>query len=285
MKQYRHILEVNLAILMISTSGPLGRALDLNPIQGIFWRAFFALFFLGGYVYFKKFPMRIEDTKDLKTIVFSGVLMGIHWVTYFFALQWSGVAIGMLSLFTYPVITAFLEPLLLKVAFDKKQIFLALLICVGIYLIAPNLEEGGTNYAGIAIGLFSAFCYALRNVILKRQASKYNGSVIMTYQMGITLILLFPSLLFFDIAKVPSQIPILLALALFTTTVGHTLFIKSFQYFSIATVSILSGMQPILGIIMAFLFLGEVPSMQTVVGGLIILSTVAIEGFFALKRT
>lgn len=50
-------------------------------------------------------------------LILAGLFMGIHWVTYFYALQWSNVAIGMLSLFTYPVITAFLEPLFFKTHF------------------------------------------------------------------------------------------------------------------------------------------------------------------------
>ena len=55
--------------------------------------------------------------------------MGTHWVTYFYALQWSNVAIGMLSLFTYPVITALLEPLFFNTRFQLRHLILGALLC------------------------------------------------------------------------------------------------------------------------------------------------------------
>lgn len=265
-------------MLLIATSGPLGKALELNPLQGIWWRALFSLFFIGVFIFLKGWSIKMHSFKDLKIISLGGILMAAHWVTYFFALQWAGVAIGMLSLFTYPVITAFLEPVLLKVKFDPKQLILALLICVGIYLIVPDFNFSNSSSKGLLIGLLSAFFYALRNISLKRPSSKYPGSVLMGYQMLATLVILAPSLFLFDIHLVKSQLPILLALALFTTTIGHTLFISSFKYFSISTASILSSVQPVFGIVMAFLFLGEVPALTTIIGGLIILSTVVVEG-------
>ena len=64
--------------------------------------------------------------------------MTTHWVTYFYALQWSNVAIGMLSLFTYPVITALLEPLILKTKFQKHHLILGFIVLIGVYFLAPD---------------------------------------------------------------------------------------------------------------------------------------------------
>jgi len=47
--------------------------------------------------------------------------MGGHWITYFYALKLSNVAIGMLSLFAYPIFTALLEPFFIKVKFDSHN--------------------------------------------------------------------------------------------------------------------------------------------------------------------
>jgi len=277
--------ELNLALLLIATSGPLGRSLTMNPFQSIWWRALLSLFILIVIIKWSKFNWSLKKIKDRKTLLLSGVLMAIHWVTYFYALQLSGIAIGMLSLFTYPVITAFLEPLFTKHKVNLIQVLLAIIICLGMYLILPEFSLENTKTQGILWGTLSALSYSLRNLVLKSSVNNVEAPVIMFYQMLVTTILLFPSLFFFPLDEVPSALPALLSLALFTTCLGHSLFIRSFKNFSVSTVSILSSIQPVYGIILGILFLNETPSITTLIGGVLILSTVVIEGVLSTKKS
>ena len=104
----KHLLELNLAILVISTSGALGKYISLSPPIIIWGRCFLATLFLGIFIRYKKINLKITNKKDLQTIVISSLFLWAHLVTYFYALHLSNVAIGMLSLFTFPVITALL---------------------------------------------------------------------------------------------------------------------------------------------------------------------------------
>ena len=277
--------ELNLALLLIATSGPLGRSLTMNPFQSIWWRALLSLFILIVIIKWSKFNWNLKKIKGRKTLLLSGVLMAIHWVTYFYALQLSGIAIGMLSLFTYPVITAFLEPLFTKHKVNLIQVLLAIIICLGMYLILPEFSLENTKTQGILWGTLSALSYSLRNLVLKSSVNNVEAPVIMFYQMLVTALLLFPSLFFFPLDEVPSALPALLSLALFTTCLGHSLFIRSFKNFSVSTVSILSSIQPVYGIILGILFLNETPSITTLIGGVLILSTVVIEGVLSTKKS
>lgn len=277
--------ELNLALLLIATSGPLGRSLTMNPFQSIWWRALLSLFILIVIIKWRKFNWSLKKIKGRKTLLLSGVLMAIHWVTYFYALQLSGIAIGMLSLFTYPVITAFLEPLFTKHKVNLIQVLLAIIICLGMYLILPEFSLENTKTQGILWGTLSALSYSLRNLVLKSSVNNVEAPVIMFYQMLVTALLLFPSLFFFPLDEVPSALPALLSLALFTTCLGHSLFIRSFKNFSVSTVSILSSIQPVYGIILGILFLNETPSITTLIGGILILSTVVIEGVLSTKKS
>jgi drug/metabolite transporter (DMT)-like permease len=277
--------ELNLALLLIATSGPLGRSLTMNPFQSIWWRALLSLLILIVIIKWSKFNWSVKKIKGQKTLLLSGVLMAIHWVTYFYALQLSGIAIGMLSLFTYPVITAFLEPLFTKNKVNLIQVLLAIIICLGMYLILPEFSLENTKTQGILWGTLSALSYSLRNLVLKSSVNNIEAPVIMFYQMLVTALLLLPSLFFFPLDKVPSALPALLSLALFTTCLGHSLFIRSFKNFSISTVSILSSIQPVYGIILGVLFLNETPSITTLIGGVLILSTVVIEGVLSTKKS
>ena len=210
--------------------------------------------------------------------------MGLHWIFYFYSLRLSNVAIGMLSLFTYPIITSFLEPLILKTKLQRIHLLLGLLVLGGIYFLVPDFNMKNDYALAVLLGFFSAVFYALRNILLKSKVGNYNGSVLMTYQVAIIGILLLPALYWTDVEMIISQWKGLLALALFTTAIGHTLFLRSFKHFSITTASIISSVQPVYGIIIGALFLSEIPSWSTIFGGLLILSSVVIESVRSYEK-
>lgn len=263
-------------MLFISTSGVLGRYIDLPVPVTIGSRAVLAFLVLWLYCKYRNIRMGIAAS-DRLVVFASGVLMGLHWITYFYALQRSNVAIGMLSLFTYPIFTAFLEPLVLKTPFQRIHLVLGALVLCGIYFLVPDFDLENSHTFAVGLGMLSAFFYALRNVIMKQKVATYDGSLLMCYQSGVVGILLLPALFFFDLTSMMTQWPALVTLAVLTTAVGHTLFLRSFKNFSITTASIISSIQPVYGILLGALFLQEIPALSTVIGGLLILSAVVVE--------
>lgn len=270
------LLEINIAMIFVSTSGALGRYIELPVPLTIGSRAILAFLLLWVFCKWKGISLQLHK-KDRLMVIASGALMGLHWITYFYALKLSNVAIGMLSLFTYPIITAFLEPLLLKTKFQKIHVVLGVLVLCGIYFLVPDFDLQNSYTLAVVIGIISALFYALRNLILKNKVGTYNGSMLMCYQMAVTAFLLLPTFFIFDIQNVVGQWKGLLTLALITTAIGHTLFLNNFKYFSVTTLSILSSIQPIYGILIGAVFLLETPDFMTIVGGLFILLAVVIE--------
>jgi drug/metabolite transporter (DMT)-like permease len=276
-QHYYYLTLLNLGTLCISTSGPLGRFIPLPPPLIIWSRALVAFLVLGAYCLWKKERIKKEFIKNSTTLLWSGTLLTLHWVTYFFALQWSGVAIGMLSLFTFPILTVFLEPLFFKTKLHPIHLIFGVFILIGIYLLVPAFDFESEQSKGLLMGLFSALTYALRNLILKKRIEKIKGSLLMFYQLGITLVLLFPVLMLYPLDTFTAQIPYLLFLGLVTTALGHSLFLNSLTYFTVSTASIMNSIQPIFGILIAFFFLNEIPPASSLIGGGMILTTVVIE--------
>jgi drug/metabolite transporter (DMT)-like permease len=283
-QQYlKNLIQLNFAVLMISTSGTLGRYIELPIPLIIVLRALLGGVFLYLFCRWKKLSFKIQK-KDRKVVLFSGILMGVHWITYFTSLKLSSVAIGMLSVFTYPVITAFLEPIMLKSKFEKSNLLLAFMVLVGIYFLAPELSLENDQFKAIGFGIFSALCYSIRNIYMKSKAAEYEGSILMVYQLIIVSVLLSPVFFIYDMTGLQASLPAVLILALLTTATGHTLFIYSFRNFTISTASIISGVQPVYGIIIGMIVLGEFPEMSTIFGGLLILGTVLIESIRNFKK-
>ena len=274
---FGYVAQLHFAVICISTSGVWGRYINLAPEQTIFFRALLALFFVYLVCRFNKHSLKLEKGRDAYSVLWCGLCFGIHWVTYFYALHLSSVAIGMLAIYTYPVITAFLEPLLLKSSFQRSHVVLGALVIAGVYFLVPDIDFSNRQFVAVCLGVISAFFYAIRNIMIKPKVERYNGSVLMMYQLLVISVLLAPVLYFTDFEKTFVALPGIVFLALITTTLGHTLLLKSFKHFSATTVSIMSSVQPIYGILMGMLFLGEFPEWHTLIGGALIFTAAGIE--------
>ncbi len=265
------------ATLFVSTSGVLGKYIALSAETIILCRAFLAAIIIYTFCKIKKVDLTIKSLKDKKAFIVIGFFMGAHWVTYFYALKLSNVAIGMLSMYTFPVITAFLEPIFTKSKLNISHVLLAVLVLIGVFILVPEFSLENTQFQGILFGILSAFCYSLRNLLLKKHVTNYNGSMLMFYQMVVVTILLIPVLFIGDFTNVLDQLPLLILVAVLTTAIGHTMMVNSLKNFSVATASIISSIQPIFGIIIAYIFVNEIPQFNTFIGGSLILLTVIIE--------
>lgn len=281
-KRIQNLLELNFAIIFISTSGVLGRYIDMPVPITICSRAILASILIFLFCKWKGFDFKIKKG-DRWTILISGFLLGLHWVTYFYALKLSNVAIGMLSLFTFPIITAFLEPIILKTKFQRIHLVLGFLVMLGIYFLIPDLDFQHDYSKALALGILSAIFYSLRNIITKSKIKDYNGSILMLYQLIVISVVLSPFYFFGDLSGLKAQIPELMMLAILTTAIGHTWFLYSFRNFSVTSASIISSLQPVYGIIMGMIFLQEYPELSTIIGGLLILSSVIIESMIMYK--
>lgn len=272
-----NLLELNLAMVLISTAGPLGRFVSLPPPITIWWRCLIAFLALFLYCRWKKTTLSVDWKSDGVLLVGAGLLMTGHWVFFFYALQLSNVAIAMLSVFTYPVLTALLEPFFFNNKFQLVHLGMGSLILLGIYFLAPALNLENSHTQAIGFGLLSALCYALRNLIMKKKVDDYPGSTLMLYQILIVIFTLWPAFFILDGTAVYKEWPAILLLGIVTTAIGHTLFVQSFKNFTITQASIMSSIQPIYGIILGVLFLQEIPNWSAILGGAIILSTVIWE--------
>ena len=239
---------------------------------------------LGLFCWYKGYSFRIASGKPLGVTLASGVLMAAHWLLYFYALKLSSVAVAMLAVFTYPAMTTLIEPVLLRIPFEVRHLFLALLVLIGVYFLAPEFSLSSDVTTGLLCGLASAFMYALRNVLLKTQLKAVTGSILMFYQMVIVLIIVSPALGFFPFIPPNEAIPYLILLGLFTTALGQTMFLMSFRNFSVTTASILGCINPIFGIGFAALFFREFPPLVSLIGGAFILSAVLLEAIWLRRK-
>lgn len=277
---YRFI-EFNVGLVFISTAAVLGRYITASSTFVTFMRCAIAAVCLWALSLALKKSLTFDWKVHGRTLILTSMLMAVHWTTYFYSLDYSNVSIAIMTLYTFPAMTAIIEPIWFKQKIPLTNVVLAILALVAVGIIAPPGEISTDVKIAVALGLFSALCYSIRNVWIQSLTEHYTSATIMTYQLGLMALLILPFLYFVPIDWTHLQWEGLIVLGVMTTALGHTLFMRGLSYYDATTASILACAIPIYGIALAYFVLGEVPSVRIYVGGLIILGVVVYKAIVA----
>lgn len=279
------LLQIHLAVFLFGSAGLFGKFLTLPSTVIVLGRVFFATIALLLILLIKKQNLALKSPKDYLLLGLSGIILAIHWTTFFQSIQVSSVAIGLISFATFPVFVTFLEPYFLKHKIQTIDIVTAVITVLGAALVVPSFQLGNSTTQGVIWGLISAFTFALLSVFNKKNVKAYSSLVIAFYQDLVATIVLLP---FFFISKPslhPTNIILLVVLGVIFTALSHSLFIQGMTKVKAQTASIIASLEPVYGIIFAALLLSEYPSIRTLLGGGIILCTVFYSSVLAKRST
>jgi drug/metabolite transporter (DMT)-like permease len=264
-------------MILLGATALFSKLVPLSATDITFARAGVACVMLFGIVKLFKGSIRLQSLKDYLIAVFLGLIMAAHWVSYFAAMQYSTISVGMIALFTFPVMTVLLEPFFEGIRLVWQDIVSALVVLFGIYLIVPEISLENDIAQGVLLGIGSAILYSIRNLVHRKHFSHYSGAHAMAYQ---TLII-FLSLSFFssgELFKASTQTYVgLIVLGVFLTAVPHALIAASLKHLRAKTFSLIACMQPLYGVSLAIIVIGEQPRWQTIVGGLLVISAAIYE--------
>ena len=284
--KYQVILQ--LVIIIWGATGILGDYINLESIsdvfvisQGVvsmkivFYRtgiAVLSLVFIGLFV--KK--TRRLSRKEILTLLIVGFIIGLHWITFFYAIKVSTISIGIVCMTLSTLFTSFLEPLFFKRKINFHEILISLLIIVGILIIFGFEFE---YYLGIISGVISAFFASLFTVINGRLIKTIPSFKITKIElMGACFVSIIGLLCFGEVDTnllIVSQenLIYLSILALICTTLAFLISVWVMKFVTPFTVSVSLNMEPIYTIIVAVLLnpVKEKMSLGFYAGGLIIL--------------
>ena len=207
------------------------------------------------------------------------MFLAIHWWTYFKAVDLSGVAVGLCDLFTFPILTAIIEPFILKKKV-RHHIYLCSIIClIGIIILVWDSSIDKSIISGIMIGIVSAIAYTVRNLLSKPLIKVISGTQLMMIQSGAAflvylIIITYQDFIWGELIINKSQVILIMLLGIVFTGIAHTLFLSALNYYSVSFVSLLACIQPLLGTVLGILIINEQPSFNVWVGGGLILGAV-----------
>lgn len=269
----RDVLLIHLATLLFGVAGLFGKLVPLSPVGIVFGRVVFAALFLWALLLAGGRRVTLASRRDYGLLALQGVILAVHWGTFFTAIQVSSVAVGLLTFASFPVFTTLLEPWFEKRSFRWPSLVPALWTLGGVALVVPRFQPGDAVFEGALWGLASGLSFAVLSLLNRRFGKRYHGAVISFWQDTAAAVVLLP-VLFVSPQPIPTltDLGLLALLGVLFTGVSHTLFIQGMRSVSARRASIIASLEPVYGILAASLLLGEVPSARALVGGAVILS-------------
>lgn len=281
---FRHVLILNLATILVSSSAIFAKLITLNPGQVVLFRCLIGGFFLGLFLKFRGVQLWPVFKQYWGFFLITGFFLGIHWVLLFWAIQISTVSVTILAVFTFPVITTLLEPLFFKMKLVWFNLVTAGLILLGISFLVPEYSLENQISLGVLLGVLSAVLISVRNLLCKKYIQKISGPEMMFFQVGVSAVILLPTLFIERPDLNVQNVAYLVSMGLVTTALGHTIFVYCLKFFRTSTASIITSIQPFYGIVLAMIFLKETPGTNIFIGGAMIVGTVILENVKAGLR-
>ena len=258
MTSYRTAMTaLHSAVLLFALSGLFGKWLTVSPTIIVFGRAFFAAITLAIFIgVIQKQPLKLAG-KTLLVMALSGAILALHWLSFFHAIQVSNVAIGLITFATFPIFVSLLEPLCFKESFQKKSLYQAILTLIGVALVLPLQSLSESVVSGIFWGVLSALLFAALAILNRQYVRKVSPHAVAFYQNLFASIALIPLIVFSDYRPTYSELSLLVLLGVIFTAFAHSLYNLALTRLNAVTVSIGVSLEPIYGILAAFIFLNE----------------------------
>ncbi len=202
-------------------------------------------------------------------IVFAGALLAIHWATFFWALKNTTVAVALAVVFLGPVAAAALAPRILGEVVPRRIYWALGTSFVGVVLVVLR-QDGDDAVAGFAMkgvlaALVSAAAIAILMLVSKAAVDTIGALPVTTGELVVAAVVLSPWLPGAVSETIANPLP-LLTLGVILTGLSFLIIWTAIREHSVAVVSVLLHIEPASAVVLALIFLAEVPDVWQWIG-------------------
>ena len=259
MPRLKEFLLLHGIVFLWGFTGIIGKLLHQESFIIVWYRVLIASLGLLAYLWITKTSFTVKRTHILP-VVLIGIVVALHWITFYYAIQISTASLGILCLATTTVHVVWLEPLIMKTAFQWKKLFFSLMVVAGVAFIARDFK--GDVLLATGIGLLSALLAGIFSVSNAKLSQTIPAPILSFYELttgwvGISLFLLFthaPKALFYLSLN---DLLWLLFLGLVCTSFAFIVAVNLVKKLGAYTVSLTINLEPIYTMILAVVLLNE----------------------------
>lgn len=253
-------IELHLAVFLAGFTAILGRLIQLNEALLVWYRLLLTVVLL--YMLMKKNHQLIfPEWREIWKMAGTGIVICFHWVCFYGSVKYGNVSVALVCLSASSFFSALLEPLFLQKAMEWKELWLGLLAIIGIYIIFDFNPQFKT---GIIFGILAALGSSIFPIFNKKLVERHPARTINLIEFlsaGIFLLFVLPFYLkaSHDVFLLPSLSDLgwLLILSAVCTVWCFDLQLSALKKISAFTVNLSYNLEPVYGIIFAFIFFGE----------------------------
>lgn len=254
------LLQLHTAVFLWGFTGVLGRAITLDSTMLVWWRLLITMVSLWV-LYTVLGKTKTINWRAGLMIGLIGTVQALHWVTFYASIKLANVTIALTCLSTTALLASLIEPLILKKRFDLVEILLGLFAIAGILIIYNTHLQFSI---GIVVGLISAVLTVLVSVTNKKIVEAFEPEQITLYQLtggfvGLSVLLPAFQFVFPERWSMPGTWDWiwLIVLSWLCTILTFFLYIRALRSVSAFTMNLTLTLEPIYGIVLAFLIYKE----------------------------
>jgi drug/metabolite transporter (DMT)-like permease len=274
---------LHITVLVWGFTGILGALISVSAVNLVWYRVLIASIALLIYFKLKRKSLKVTK-KQLIQYLATGGLVGLHWLLFFQSIKVSTVSVTLVCLSSLTLFTSVLEPIIKKQRMAPIDLISGIVIIIGIGLIF-TFES---NYVlGIILGLSCALMASLFSIINSNLVKKNNATTISFYEMVGAFLWISIYILLFE--KIDNGFILdkadfiyLMLLGTVCTAAAYVAGVAVMTELSAFKVALVTNLEPIYGIILAWLFFGqkEIMSWGFYLGAAIILGTIFLYPYF-----
>ena len=285
----KSLIHYHLIVFIFGFSSVMGALCSLDAIPLVVYRMLLAS--LGLAVYFAIFHptyFRLERSLWVKVIL-GGLIIGVHWVTFFHAIKVAGVSLTLSMMATGAFITAVIEPLINKRKILGYELLFGGLIAVGVGMIFQAEYE---HLYGISIALLSAFLSSVFTILNTQLVKQGKAITLSFYELLVGAVFGIGFVIFsgdytleaFELRQWDWLWIILIAWV--CTSYAFNISIKVMQHLSPFTVMLIINLEPVYGILLSLAIWGdeELMSFRFYLGFVIVLGAILLNGIYKRQK-
>jgi drug/metabolite transporter (DMT)-like permease len=268
------ILGVIAASVLWSTAGFLIKLVSWSPVPIAGVRSLIAAIVI--FIYLKKPKFTFS-----KAQIIAAVAMAATMLLFVTANKMTTAANAILLQFTAPIFVALLSVFVLKEKVPRLDWLIIVIVLGGLSLFFLDKMTMG-NMIGNLLAILSGFTFAVMIVALRFQK---DASPIESTLMG-NLITFLVTIPFIAKAPMPDLTSIigLILLGIFQLGFSYILFAKAIKYVTAVEGILVNVLEPLCNPLWVFLFIGELPTRNALIGGIIVLTAITVRSMLLVKK-
>jgi drug/metabolite transporter (DMT)-like permease len=259
-KMKKALLQLHIAVFLAGFTAILGKLIGLNEGILVWYRMLLTALTLGAILFYRKQLVKLSFKEAIKVFAV-GCIIAVHWVTFYGSVKYGNVSIAVVCISGSGFFTAFFDPIINRRKISFIEVLLGAIAIVGIYIIFDFHPQ---YKVAIIFGIISAIGSSLFPIFNKRLLAKHNPETLTLYEMSGGLLALTAIVPFYlQLFPADYYLPTssdwiwLLLLAWACTVFCFDLQLNSLKKLSPFTSNLAYNLEPVYGIVLAFIFFNE----------------------------